>query len=251
MTVDTAPRTRRGFLSLLVAAASGAAAASIAGVQRALAAGSDGTPIAVGGLYTDARSLTRVSNNTDNTVVLEIVNNQSGRGLMAFSYGGTAIRAESWSGEALNATTQDGTSAIHAETKKNSGTAYTILSEARTGGGVALLANNYATSGKAQGVQGTSDSPTGLATTGWARAKGAGVVGISGATVPTIPAGVGVYGNAAAGRGGVFSGGRSQVRLVPSTASTHPSSGSRGDLFVDKSGRLWYCKGGSSWKQLA
>ena len=27
--------------------------------------------------------------------------------------------------------------------------------------------------------------------------------------------------------------------------------GVRGDLYVDKSGRLWFCKGGSTWKQLA
>jgi hypothetical protein len=34
-------------------------------------------------------------------------------------------------------------------------------------------------------------------------------------------------------------------------ATSHPGSGAKGDLFVDTSGRLWFCKGGMSWKQLA
>ena len=28
-------------------------------------------------------------------------------------------------------------------------------------------------------------------------------------------------------------------------------SGAIGDLFVDRGGRLWFCKGGTTWKQLA
>jgi hypothetical protein len=63
--------------------------------------------------------------------------------------------------------------------------------------------------------------------------------------------GIGVRGGASSGRGGLFSGSAAQVRLQPSGAATHPSSGQRGDLFVDTSGRLWFCKGGTTWKQLA
>jgi hypothetical protein len=37
---------------------------------------------------------------------------------------------------------------------------------------------------------------------------------------------------------------------MPSTAATHPTSGSRGDLFVDASGRLWYNRGGTAWVRL-
>ena len=54
------------------------------------------------------------------------------------------------------------------------------------------------------------------------------------------------------GRGGVFKGGKAAVQLTPSTtASSHPSKGQAGDLFVDKTNRLWFCKGGKSWHQLA
>ncbi len=31
----------------------------------------------------------------------------------------------------------------------------------------------------------------------------------------------------------------------------HPKSGNRGDLVTDKDGKLWFCKGGTSWKQIA
>ncbi len=46
---------------------------------------------------------------------------------------------------------------------------------------------------------------------------------------------VGVRGTSPAGRGGVFKGGAAQLKLQPSsTATSHPSSGQAGDLFVDK-----------------
>jgi hypothetical protein len=70
-----------------------------------------------------------------------------------------------------------------------------------------MLANNYATNGLAVGIQGTSDSPTGLASIGWARKGGTGVSGVVGPTFPAIPRRTGVYGKAP-DRGGVFSGGK-------------------------------------------
>jgi hypothetical protein len=62
--------------------------------------------------------------------------------------------------------------------------------------------------------------------------------------------GAAVEGASHAGPGGKFSG-SVQVLLVPSASSTHPSSSARGVLFVDHGGRLWFCKGGTSWRQLA
>jgi hypothetical protein len=52
-------------------------------------------------------------------------------------------------------------------------------------------------------------------------------------------------------RGGRFVGKKAQIRLDPSTATTHPSSGAAGDIFLDKSKRLWFCKGGTTWVKLA
>jgi hypothetical protein len=64
--------------------------------------------------------------------------------------------------------------------------------------------------------------------------------------------GAGVQGTSKSGRGGMFAGGAAQVHLDPG-ASSHPKSGEMGDLYADRSGRLWYCtKSGSkaSWKQI-
>ena len=67
----------------------------------------------------------------------------------------------------------------------------------------------------------------------------------------TTGTGPGVEGSSSNGVGGKFAGKTAQIQLVPSGATSHPSSGAPGTLFVDKSKRLWFCKGGTSWKQLA
>jgi hypothetical protein len=67
----------------------------------------------------------------------------------------------------------------------------------------------------------------------------------------TAGAGSGIYATSVNGAGGKFGGKTANIHLVPSTASSHPASGSAGQLFVDKSNRLWYCRGGSNWAQLA
>jgi hypothetical protein len=64
------------------------------------------------------------------------------------------------------------------------------------------------------------------------------------------PNGEGIYGESDNGRGGLFKGKKAQLRLEPSTAITHPSSGTAGDIFLDKSKRLWLCKGGTTWVRL-
>lgn len=57
--------------------------------------------------------------------------------------------------------------------------------------------------------------------------------------------------NTGAGPGLVASSAKgSQMRLQPST-TTHPKTGVIGDLFLDKVGKLWFCQGGTKWKQLA
>jgi hypothetical protein len=46
---------------------------------------------------------------------------------------------------------------------------------------------------------------------------------------------------------------KAQLRVVPSKASSHPTSGRRGDLFVDSFGRLWFCQAGgkaATWKKV-
>jgi len=61
---------------------------------------------------------------------------------------------------------------------------------------------------------------------------------------------VGIRGAGGNGRGAVLSGATAQLSLSPASAS-HPASGQRGDFFVDTSGHLWFCRGGTTWAQLA
>jgi hypothetical protein len=133
----------------------------------------------------------------------------------------------------------------------------------------------YGTSDIGTGVFGTSDSGHGIigdchsaTNPGIVGRSTAGNTGVQGYSGPNgLPDGtaktgvhghadadldsVGVRGTSPAGRGGVFEGGSAQLRLLPSTVTTHPASGRTGDLVVDSSGRLWYCRGASNWTQLA
>jgi hypothetical protein len=135
-----------------------------------------------------------------------------------------------------------------------------------TGGGTGVLANSdtgralvavaSASSGTTVGAMGESFSKAGTGVRGWASGGGTGVYGFSGGVFPSgkPPAKTGVYGDAPNGRGVVAAGGAAQLRLIPSAASSHPASGLLGDLFLDKSGRLWFCSQGGSlaiWKQIA
>lgn len=134
---------------------------------------------------------------------------------------------------------------------------------ASTGGGIGVLGNSdtgraivgvaSASTGRNVGVMGESFSTAGTGVRGWASGGGSGVYGYAGAAFPTTnpPANTGVFGYGPSGRGGVFAGKAAQVRLIASTVSTHPSSGAAGDLFVDRYKRLWFCKGGTTWKQIA
>jgi hypothetical protein len=114
-------------------------------------------------------------------------------------------------------------------------------------------------------VYADSGSSTAPAVIGRSAGDNTGLQGYSGSAVaPASPAKTGVYGYAAqdagsvgvrgtapSGRGGIFKGDAAPLKLVASSSVTHPASGQRGDLFVDKSGRLWFCKAGTTWKQLA
>lgn len=95
---------------------------------------------------------------------------------------------------------------------------------------------------KGTGVRG--QATTGVRGTGASATGGVGVLG---------EGNVAVRGNGVT-RGGVFKGASAQVQLAAGSGSTHPKAGQRGDLYVDNTGRLWFCKVGGStatWKQLA
>jgi hypothetical protein len=60
------------------------------------------------------------------------------------------------------------------------------------------------------------------------------------------------YGDGGAhARGATLVSNVAQMRLTPGTLTTHPAGGMAGDLYVDRSNRLWFCKGSTTWHQLA
>lgn len=105
-----------------------------------------------------------------------------------------------------------------------------VASRDSTDGGMRIWADgNYPT------VNATSYGPSAAA---WMVATAPGVTALRGSAMGS------------GGRGASFEGDAAQVQLTPAT-TTHPKSGRRGDLFVDKDGKLWFCKGGTTWRQLA
>ncbi len=71
------------------------------------------------------------------------------------------------------------------------------------------------------------------------------------AKLQTNGTGYGVEAVSKNGRGGRFVGKLAQLQLAPANTATHPTTGAAGDLYVDRSKRLWFCKGGTNWIQVA
>lgn len=138
---------------------------------------------------------------------------------------GTGVRARSEAGSALLASTSSTSSTTDAVAVTNAGKGRAFMATS-TNPANDVGAVTGVNRGTGAGVWGTQANPdaTGAAVVGWASTKG---------------------------RGGRFRGGAAAVTLVPSQTAWHPYSGQAGDLVVDKANRLWFCKGGTNWKQLA
>jgi hypothetical protein len=272
MALDNArPRSRR---ALLIGAIGGAAALAAQALGRPLTVrAANGDPLTAGHSFT-ATSTTGVTTT-------------GGNGLQGYSSdaissglygentaGGYGLAARS------NSTAAGGNAGVYAQNTSTgdaihayAGDGHAIFASSENGWGVKASSTNAdgvlgLTSGAARaGVRGVGQGGTGVI--GYASYAGGptstGVVGYSGLSdVPAsildtgvlgvadrTAAAVGVRGSSPVGRGALFAGKAAQVKLKPSSAVTHPTSGQRGDLFVDASGRLWFCKGGTTWKQLA
>lgn len=249
MSIDsTTPRSRRALLGAGLAAI----AATVAGALGRPTAATAAEPSVTLGQDNAALTPTTITT-TDRIAIHGISGSDAG------------VVGSSTSSVGVWGIVNSAGSAVRGTSGATAGFTAGVWGDVSSPGGVGAFGRNLATTGLAIGAQGTSSSPTGLALVGWADAGGVAVIGFSGG--PGFPAAprktgvhgradqdgssVGVNGSSANGRGGLFAGKLAQLRLVPSTATTHPSSGVRGDLFVDKSGRLWYCKGGTAWSQLA
>jgi len=172
-----------------------------------------------------------------------------------------ALRAVSETGGAFFALVETSSSIGHGVTTQADGRGHALFAVKKSEIGNCVAAHHSSATSIYAAIGGVT-SGAGAGVNGSSSGSGNGVRGelfdaaqtqsaILGTTEGTGPA---IEGNSILGRGGVFRGKKAQVRLVASAATTKPSKGSRGDLFVDSSGRLWYCKTGNSltgWKQLA
>jgi hypothetical protein len=144
---------------------------------------------------------------------------------------GTGIQVTSQSSTAVDVSVSESTTSHDAVTITYAGTSRAF----------------YAISSSATNINGT--------VTGVNRGHG---IGVWGEQQNNTVSGIGVVGLAGSlGRGGQFQGGAAALRLVPATASTHPTTGKVGDVFVDSGARIWFCTHASSgstaatWRQLA
>lgn len=125
-------------------------------------------------------------------------------------------------------------------------------------------ANDYSigTFGGASGSHGVgvkAECDNGVALAASSNGSGQAVIAACTSSKPAVQvsnagSGAAVTGQATKGRGGVFGGAAAAIQIVPGPLASHPKSGSRGDLYADKTGRLWFCKKSGAtalWHQIA
>jgi hypothetical protein len=252
MAIDTtSPRTRR---AILLGALGGAVAAGAAAVGRASpVAATNGNVVHVGGTYSATNETT--INATGHLVGALVGTSKSGNAIFGHSDTRNGIWGESYS------STEAGVGGF-------SPSGYGVYASSSSGDGLYAQSDSgygvYGQSSSSVSIYGSSSAPHQPAILGRSWGNSTGVLGCSGSTPPAPPAktgvqgyanqdatAVGVKGQSPSGRGVVASGGAAQLRLVASTAASHPLSGELGDLFLDKNKRLWFCKGGTAWVKLA
>ena len=226
--------SRRG---LLVKAGGMTAAAAVAAIAVTAATA---TPAAatVGtmryGDINDAGGDSTALLSTDSAPTLDVENGGSGACIRAqTTHGGVAVQAISGysngvEGRAIGST--NGFSGVYGVTIGTGNGVFGEAADARGANGVLGIAK-----GNGNSVFGFKDAGIpGDAVVGFTKGAGRGVLAIS-----------------SGGRGLVATGKTAQVQMTPGATATHPSSGQAGDFFVDSTKRLWFCKGGTTWKLLA
>jgi hypothetical protein len=225
------------------------AAASTGAMQYGLTndSGADSTQLTSTTQTVGEGSLSVANSGTSGHAIVARVTNASNAGISVRA--STAGTGHAVLGEATNGTS---TNAAVAGTHAGDGCGGSFVqSNASNDSAPAVLGM---TAGGAPGVSGFSYG-TGIGVLGASSTGAAAVRGTNSSTGPAVYAvntggGVGVRGESEDGRGGSFVGGEAQVRLLPASGD-HPAAGKGGDLFVDSSKRLWFCKGGTNWVKLA
>jgi hypothetical protein len=252
---DQSPMGRRTALRRL-AALSGAAVAGAA-VLREVPAGATTGAMQFGANNNAGTDSTGLSSTHPNST-LQVFNGTAAPALTAISYGlcahvyqnpssgpEDALRVQknsSGAGAGLRVLVTAGAGA--GAGIRVTSTAVGIESEVTQGSGSAVKATANGT-GPAVRAQVTNPASAAQAVRGDTNGTGYGVFGRTTGTRAALGGDGG-----STGRGAVLISNIAQLRLQPSTLGTHPSSGQAGDLFVDASKRLWFCRGGTAWSQV-
>jgi hypothetical protein len=243
MAIDvTSPRTRRAILLGALGATAASVAAAVGRANPVSAA--DGNTVHVGGEYTASSVTSFDTQNTDQTALLGQSTAVGVHGIG--TTGGTGVRGASATGYGIFGASGSGTGVYGSSSTATAISGSSSASEASHK--PAVLGSAHGNGTGVQGHSGTSSVPaapirTGVFGVANQDETSVGVLGTSGT-------GAGVRGQSTSGRGIVATGGAAQLRLVPSGAVSHPRSGLGGDLFLDKSKRLWLCQGGTHWTQI-
>jgi len=196
----------------------------------------------------DAAVIYATQDGTGNGITAEITSSTGGAAVLGLGLngGGVAGGTAGVGAGALGVTFGDAGPGVLAVGYDDTSTG-TALEAVQNGTGTGIYSHIDLTTNSKRAVNATTIG-TGPAIVGSVNNGASKAPGVAGTAAGTGP---GISGTSTKGVGGLFKGATAQLQLTPSSASTHPAKGSAGQLFVDKSTRLWYCHGGTSWKQLA
>jgi len=171
----------------------------------------------------------------------------AGVGVVGRSAGGEGVRGEGTTGM-IGVSSHAGSSGVRGTNTNNIG----VLGEGAVGIKGTSSKSNYTA------IVGEHTGPVGYGVLGQGTGLGIGVVGRNNAGEAMRGEGrIGIYAKSTTtgGYGGVFEGGKAQLRLVPNSTAGKPTSGthSKGELVLDSAAALWICVVGGTpgvWKQV-
>ena len=203
--------TRRGLLAGIASACGALVAGGLARTEALLAAGRDGRPVAVGGRYDDVRTATSFQAASRETTVLSF----------------SAV-----DGDGYRHSLEVGPDGLRAQRRGHWSHQSVVID-----GGIRATGAGAEAATVGPMIVGEGDS---MGVYGVARADGTGVMG----------RGTRGRRGCRAARWGAR-GGRGAASPAALGADLPPARGEPGDLFVDAARRLWFCRGGTDWSQLA
>lgn len=208
------------------------------------------------GQQNDAGGDSTLLTSTNATATLQ-VSNGAGAPAVRLRSGGAALVATGADAGVLGITSGAGAGLLG---RADAGTGPAVRAEIGVDAAT-VAAIEAAQDGSGDGVDAHIDNPasTGSALHGQTKGAGAAVLASidnaasrnAAVRAQTNGLGAGLAATSAQGVGGRFAGKTAPIQLVPSSASSHPAGGTAGQLFVDHANRLWFCKGGTNWRQLA